>query len=115
LDNVLSKVVIEEEFFLKKNNLIEGKINMKLSYIVEKTQNINNNQNYNNNFSNAFTTYPDANEINNNTYNYNYPIVIWEDNDNGKIVYDADGAGLYHIRAFYYCKKNIYISINRSG
>ena len=56
-----------------------------------------------------------VNEINNNTYNYNYPIVIWEDNDNGKIVYDADGEGLYHIRAFYYCKKNIYMSIYRSG
>jgi hypothetical protein len=57
-----------------------------------------------------------VNEINNNTYNYNYPIVIWEDiDDDGKITYDTDGVGLYHIRAFYYCKKNIYMSINHSG
>ena len=56
-----------------------------------------------------------VNEINNNTYDYNYPIVIWEDNDDGEITYDTDGEGLYHIRAFYYCKKNIYMSINHSG
>ena len=56
-----------------------------------------------------------VNEINNNTYNYNYPIVIWEDDDDGEITYDADDGGLYHIRAFYYCKKNIYMSINHSG
>ena len=56
-----------------------------------------------------------VNEINNNTYNYNYSIVIWEDDDDGVITYDADGVGLYHIRAFYYCKKNIYMSINHSG
>ena len=55
-----------------------------------------------------------VNEINNNNYNYNYPIVIWEDIENEKIIYDTDGEGLYHIRAFYYCKKNIYMSINRS-
>lgn len=55
-----------------------------------------------------------VNEIKNNRYNYNYPIVIWEDNDDGNVVYDADGEGLYHIRAFYYCKKNIYMSINRT-
>lgn len=56
-----------------------------------------------------------VNEINNNNYNYNYPIVIWEDIENEKIKYDTDGEGLYHIRAFYYCKKNIYMSINHSG
>ena len=55
------------------------------------------------------------NEINNCNYNYNYPIVIWEDIENEKIKYDTDGEGLYHIRAFYYCKKNIYMSINHSG
>lgn len=55
-----------------------------------------------------------VNEITNNNYNYNYPIVIWEDIENEKIKYDTDGDGLYHIRAFYYCKKNIYMSINRS-
>lgn len=55
------------------------------------------------------------NEINKNNYNYNYPIVIWEDIENEKIKYDTDGEGLYHIRAFYYCKKNIYMSINHSG
>jgi hypothetical protein len=56
-----------------------------------------------------------VNEIKNNTYNYNYPIVIWEDNDDVEITYDADDVGLYHIRAFYYCKKNICMSINHSG
>lgn len=56
-----------------------------------------------------------VNEINNNTYNYNYPIVIWKNVDNEKIEYDTDDEGLYHIRAFYYCKKNIYMSINYSG
>ena len=55
-----------------------------------------------------------VNEINNNNYNYNYPIVIWEDIENEKIKYDTDGEGLYHIRAFYYCKKNIYMSVNHS-
>jgi hypothetical protein len=53
-----------------------------------------------------------VNEINNNTYNYNYPIVVYEDNDNGTIKYDADGNGLYHIRAFYYCNKNMHMMIN---
>jgi hypothetical protein len=56
-----------------------------------------------------------VNEINNNTYNYNYPIVIWKNVDNEKIKYVTDDEGLYHIRAFYYCKKNIYMSINYSG
>ncbi len=72
-----------------------------------------------------------VNEINNNTYNYNYPIIIWDDgddnqhkydtDDNGLYdtddngLYDTDDNGLYHIRAFYYCKKNIYMSVNRSG
>lgn len=55
-----------------------------------------------------------VNEINNNNYNYNYPMVIWEDIENEKITYDTDGEGLYHIRAFYYCKKNIYMSINHN-
>lgn len=56
-----------------------------------------------------------VNEINNNTYNYNYPIVIWEDYENEKNTYDADCNGLYHIRAFHYCKRNMYVSINHSG
>lgn len=57
-----------------------------------------------------------VNEINNGTYNYNYPIVIWDDSEEYDThVWDTDGNGLYHIRAFYYCKKNIYLSVNRSG
>lgn len=59
-----------------------------------------------------------VNEINNNTYNYNYPIVIWADwtnDDGGHYTYDADGVGLYHIRAFYFCRKNIYMAVNHSG
>ncbi len=56
-----------------------------------------------------------VNEINNNTYNYNYPIIIWDDGDDNQHKYDTDDNGLYHIRAFYYCKKNIYMSVNRSG
>lgn len=71
-----------------------------------------------------------VNEINNNTYNYNYPIVVWEDWDdeedekdeeNKKEIYDKpgtydlDGNGWYHVRAFHYCKKNIYMSVNHSG
>ena len=53
-----------------------------------------------------------ANEINKGTYNYNYPIIIWEDDD-GEITYNADDAELYHIRAFYYCKTNMYVSIHK--
>lgn len=57
-----------------------------------------------------------ANEINNGTYNYNYPIVIWDDSEEDDThIWDTDGNGLYHIRAFHYCKKNIYLSVNRSG
>ena len=56
-----------------------------------------------------------VNEINNGTYDYNYPIVIWDDGEEGDPIYDTDGTGEYHIRAFYYCKKNIYMSVNRSG
>jgi hypothetical protein len=39
-----------------------------------------------------------------------YPLVIWEDFENEQMSYRADGEGLYHIRAFYYCKKYIYES-----
>lgn len=56
-----------------------------------------------------------VNEIQINTYNYNYPIVIWDDADEDSYhIWDTDGNGEHHIRAFYYCKKNIYMSINRS-
>jgi hypothetical protein len=48
-----------------------------------------------------------VNEIKNNTYNYNFPIPIWHDD-----VYSENGEGLYHIRAFYYCKKNMYVLLN---
>ncbi len=53
-----------------------------------------------------------VNAINHDSYNYNYPIAIWEDEDTD--TYDADGNGLYHIRAFHYCRKNIYLSVNHS-
>ncbi len=57
-----------------------------------------------------------VNEIQNNTYNYNYPIVIWDDSEDGNNhIWDTDGNGDHHIRAFYYCKKNIYMSVNRCG
>lgn len=57
-----------------------------------------------------------VNEIQNNRYNYNYPIPIWNDSDDDKHnKWDTDGNGEHHIRAFYYCKKNIYMSVNRSG
>ena len=57
-----------------------------------------------------------VNEIQNNTYDYNYPIVVYEDSiDGGMSKYDADGNGLYHIRAFWYCRKNMYMSVNYSG
>ena len=55
-------------------------------------------------------------EIQNNTYDCNYPIVIWDDSeDDTHHEWDTDGNGAHHIRAFHYCKKNIYMSINRSG
>ena len=55
-----------------------------------------------------------VNEIKNNTYNYNFPIPIWQDDypKKGKIVYSQNGDGRYHIRAFYYCKKNMYVLLN---
>lgn len=57
-----------------------------------------------------------VNEINNNTYNYNYPIIVWKDyKSDNDFTYDIDGEGYYHIRAFYFCQKNIFMSINISG
>lgn len=56
-----------------------------------------------------------VNELNNNTYDYNYPIPIWDDSDNDKPIWNTDGVGHHHIRAFYHCKKNIYMPINRCG
>ena len=53
-----------------------------------------------------------VNEIKNNTYNYNYHIPIF---DGDKSIYDTDGEGLYHIRAFYHYQRNIYMSVNISG
>lgn len=56
-----------------------------------------------------------VNEIQTNAYNYNYPIVIWDDSEEDSYhKWDTDGNGEHYIRAFYYCKKNIYMSINRS-
>jgi len=58
-----------------------------------------------------------VNEIKNGTYNYNYPIVIWEDYDENlkKSTYDTDGNAPCHIRAFWHCQKDLYASINHSG
>ena len=56
-----------------------------------------------------------VNEINNNTYNYNYPIIIWDDGTDEEPDYDTDANGSHQIRAFYYCKKNIFMAVNRSG
>ena len=48
-----------------------------------------------------------VNEIQTNAYNYNYPIVIWDDaKEDSSHKWDTDGNGEHHIRAFYYCKKN---------
>lgn len=66
-----------------------------------------------------------ANEIQNGTYNFNYPIPIWDDDEADSEdedddepstpKYETDGNGEYHIRAFHFCKRNIYLSVNRSG
>ena len=56
-----------------------------------------------------------VNEIQTDKYNYNYPIVIWDDTEDDAHHEWAIDCGEHHIRAFYYCKKNIYMSINRSG
>ena len=57
-----------------------------------------------------------VNEIQNNRYDYNYPIPIWDDSDDDTHhEWDTDGNGEHQIRAFYYCKKNIYMSVNMSG
>lgn len=47
-----------------------------------------------------------VNEIQNNRYDYNYPIEI---SDN----WDIDESVEHYIRAFYYCKKNIYMLFYR--
>jgi len=56
-----------------------------------------------------------VNEIQTDKYNYNYPISIWDDSEDDAHHEWAIDCGEHHIRAFYYCKKNIYMSINRSG
>jgi DNA polymerase III epsilon subunit-like protein len=56
-----------------------------------------------------------VNEINNGTYNHDYPIPVWDDGDDDNPIYDTDGNGWYQIRAFYYCQKNIRLSVWRSG
>lgn len=59
-----------------------------------------------------------VNEINNGTYNYQRAIRIWDDNDDydyhATPIYDTDGEGHHHIRAFYYCKRNIRVKLHRS-
>lgn len=57
-----------------------------------------------------------VNEIQHNRYNYNYPIPIWNDSDDDEHNdWDTDGHGEHHIRAFCYCKKNIYMYVKRSS
>lgn len=56
-----------------------------------------------------------VNEINNCTYNHDYPIPIWDDGEDDNPSYDTDGNGWYQIRAFYHCQKNIRLSVWRSG
>jgi len=45
-------------------------------------------------------------------YNFNYPIAIWDISEDEEPFYDNDGNGEYHIRAFYYLRRNIYLSVN---
>lgn len=52
-----------------------------------------------------------VNELNHHTYDYDYPIPIFQDDDK----YDNDGEGMYHIRAFHYCKQDIRLSVNHRG
>lgn len=57
-----------------------------------------------------------VNELNKGSYNYNYPLVIWDDSSNDTHhEWCLDGDSEHQIRAFYYCKKNIYMSVNRLG
>jgi hypothetical protein len=57
-----------------------------------------------------------VNSINNNCYNYAYPIVVWEDSEkNNASKFDTNDNGLHQIRAFYYCQKDIYLSVCHSG
>jgi hypothetical protein len=44
-----------------------------------------------------------AYEIITGKYNFNKPILIWQDGD----YIDFDGIFMYHIRAFYFCNQNI--------
>ena len=55
------------------------------------------------------------NEIQNNRYNYNYELPIYDDSNNAAThEWDTDGNGEHQIRAFYYCKKNIFMLICRT-
>lgn len=55
------------------------------------------------------------NEIQTHKYNFDYPIVIWNNPDeHGHPHYDTDGNGHYHIRAAYYCKVNLKFAIHES-
>lgn len=55
-----------------------------------------------------------VNEIQKGTYNYNYtiPILNAADGDDDPY-YIVDNIGLHQIRAFQYCKKNIFMSVFR--
>lgn len=56
-----------------------------------------------------------VNEIQNGTYNYNYSIDVWADGeDDEPIYYHTDCDESYQIRAFYYCKKDIYMNVYRT-
>jgi len=44
-------------------------------------------------------------------YNLNYPITIFDISEDEEPFYDNNGNGEYHIRAFYYLKRNIYLSV----
>ncbi len=55
-----------------------------------------------------------VNEIQNNRYNYNYHIPIWDySDDDAHHEWDINREGEHQIRAFYYCKKNIYMLVNK--
>ena len=55
-----------------------------------------------------------AKEIKMERYNMNrYVVIIWDDGNDDVPSYDTDGFGLYHIRAFHYCKKKILMDVLR--
>ena len=57
-----------------------------------------------------------VNEIENNTYDDSYPLTIWDDAENDEEhVWDTDDIGHHHIRACYFCNKNIPMAVYRSG